>query len=83
MMGLDVRELRYAMSANSLTSSSHRIAIVFSDESRFIVCRDCHLSFDFPAEARYDTIAEKFESHSCSVQIRSNCDAPVEGTRHG
>ena len=82
-MVLYVGELEHAMSASSCTSSSHHIGILMSGAGRFLACIHCHLKFEFPAGAHHDTVAEKFESHSCSVPIRSNCDAPVESTRHG
>lgn len=64
-MALHIRELKYAMSASSVSSSSHPIGILMSPTGRFVVCIDCHLSVEFPAGAHYDIIARQFESHSC------------------
>ena len=79
-MVLYVGELKYAMSASSCTSSSHHIGILMSGEGRFLACIHCHLKFEFPAGADYDAIAEKFESHSCSIPIRSSHVEHVEST---
>jgi len=69
MMGLEVkRELKYAMLANSVSSSSHPIGILMSAAGRFVVCINCHLSVQFPAGAHYDLIARQFESQLCGSQ---------------
>jgi hypothetical protein len=70
------------MSVSSVSSSSHRIGILMSDEGRFVSCIDCHLSLRFPAGANYHTIEKQFESHSCSFPIPSNHDALVESAHH-
>jgi hypothetical protein len=75
MIVLYIRKLKYGMSSN-VTCSSHCIAILMSGAGRFLVCRDCHLSFEFPAAAHYDTTAKQFESHPCSVPLPANDDAP-------
>jgi hypothetical protein len=40
--------------------SPHRIAILMLPVGRFLECRSCQLSFEFPAGARYDVIAKQF-----------------------
>jgi hypothetical protein len=67
MMGLVRGELEYAMSAINSTPLPHRIAVLMSAAGRFLVCKNCQLSFEFPAGVHYDTIAKQFESHSCST----------------
>jgi hypothetical protein len=68
MMGFGrKRELKYAMLANSV-SSSHPSGVLMSSAGRFVVCINCHLSVQFPAGAHYDPIARQFESHSCGSQ---------------
>jgi hypothetical protein len=63
-------ELEHAMSASSSPPlSSHRIAIVMSPVGRFLECRDCQLSFDFPAGALHDVIVKQFGSHLCGLPI--------------
>jgi hypothetical protein len=79
MLTSHTRELKYAMSASSVSSVSHPIGILMCAAGRFVVCIDCHLSVEFPAGAHYDIIARQFEYHSCSVPIPSNHDAPVDG----
>jgi hypothetical protein len=80
MMVLQIRELKYAMSASSCIPPSHRLGILMSGAGRFVSCIDCHLSLSFPAGAHYDTIAKQFESGSCSGGIPSNDDVPCQGT---
>ena len=83
MMVLQVRELKYAMSASGVSSSFHSIAVLMSGSGRFVVCIDCHLSLSFPAGARYDTIAKPFESHSCGVPLLSKMTPPWRAPGHG
>ena len=45
MIGLHVRELKYAMSATSSTPSGHHVGILMSPEGRFLECIDCPLRF--------------------------------------
>ena len=54
------------MSANSSPQPSpHRIAILMSPAGRFLVCRDCKLSFQFPDGVPYRQPAKQFEFHLC------------------
>jgi len=71
-------ELEYAMPASSSMPSPHCIGILMSAAGRFLECRDCHLSFEFPSGSHYDTIAGQFESHSCSSPI-----APKDDVKRG
>ena len=65
----------YVMPASSAPPSpAHRIAILMAPDGRFLQCRDCNLSFQFPDGAHFDTVARQFESHLCS-------SAPVDGKR--
>jgi len=66
------------MSVSSVTSSSHRVGILMSGADRFVVCLDCRLRLVFPFGAHYDTIAKRFESHSCSVPLPVLVDVRVE-----
>src|SRR5579864_7522857 len=64
--GLVRGELEYAMSASSSPQASpHRIAILMSPAGRFLVCRDCKLSFQFPDGVPYGPLAKQFEFHLC------------------
>ena len=45
-----------------------------SASGRFLVCRECHLRFDFPSGAHYATIAKHFESHWCGSPLPSRDD---------
>jgi hypothetical protein len=65
MLVLHTRELKYAMPASSGALSSFRIGIRMCAAGRFVACLDCLLSVEFPAGAHYETIAKRFESHSC------------------
>jgi hypothetical protein len=59
------------MSASSLPFfSPHRISILMSPAGRFLLCRDCKLSFQFPDGMRYGAIAKQFEFHSCGSTER-------------
>jgi hypothetical protein len=73
--GLVRGELEYAMSARNSTltpPAHHHISILMSGAGRFVVCRDCHLSFEFPSGAHYDTLLKRLESHPCSVPLPKN-----------
>jgi len=74
-MALD-GELEHAVLPSSSTPSPHCIGILMSAAGRFLECGNCQLSFEFPAGEHYDTIAEQFESHSCSSPIPSKDNAP-------
>ena len=65
MLVLHTRELKHAMSASISVQSPPRIGIRMCAAGRFVACLDCLLSVEFPAGAHYDTIAKRFESHSC------------------
>jgi hypothetical protein len=52
------------------------------DAGRFVVCMGCRLSVEFPAGAHYDTIARRFEFHSCGSQSLSKDDAPLAKTKN-
>jgi PAS domain S-box-containing protein len=54
------------------TSPPHLIAILMSAAGRFLVCRRCHLRFDFPSGAHFDIIAKQFEPTLCGSQCLSN-----------
>ena len=75
MMALVRGELEYAMPASSSTPPRHCIGILASAAGRFLECKNCQLTFEFPAGMHYDTIAKQFESHSCTP-IPSKDDAP-------
>lgn len=65
------------MSASSFRPCAHRLAILMSPVGRFLQCRDCHLSFEFPAETHYNAIAKQFESHLCgSFPVEPKDDGP-------
>jgi hypothetical protein len=58
------------MSASSSPQPPHRIGILMSPTARFLECRSCHLSFNFPDGAQFGAIAKQFESHLCDSPIR-------------
>ena len=47
------------------TRPSHSVSILMSAVGRFLVCRTCQLSFEFPSGETYLTVAKQFESQSC------------------
>ena len=57
------------VSANASLPPSHRISILMSPVGRFLQCRDCQLSFEFPAGARYDATAKRFDAHPCRSPV--------------
>ena len=57
-------------SSSPPSSRHHRIAILVSPVGRLLQCRDCKLTFVFPAVAHYGTIAKQFEPHLCHPPIR-------------
>jgi hypothetical protein len=59
--------------SSSPPPSPHRIGILMSAVGRFLVCRDCQLSYTFPDEETFDAIAKQFESHLC---LSPNCSSP-------
>jgi len=72
--GLVRGELKYAMSSSISTPLPHHIGILVCAKGRFLMCRECELSFEFPAGKHYDTIAKEFESHLCSSPSLSHRD---------
>jgi hypothetical protein len=48
-------------------------------EGRFLCCKNCHLSIEFPNGAPYLTIAHQFASHPCSSPTQSKDDPPPKG----
>jgi hypothetical protein len=78
--GFAREELEYAILASSVMSpSSHRIGILMSSSGRFLVCRDCKSSVQFPDGAQYGAIASQFEFRSCSLPDRRFVIARYEG----
>ena len=60
------------MSASSSPlPSPHRIGIVMSPLGRFLVCRDCPISFQYPAGAQFAVVAKQFQSHLCGPPIHN------------
>ena len=55
------------MSQSSPPLSLHRIGVLMSSSGRFLQCKDCLLSFDFPVGGQYDAVAQQFELHLCGV----------------
>jgi hypothetical protein len=53
------------MASSSSPPLSHRIGILVSPVDRFLQCSDCKLTYTFPAEVEFGTIAKQFESHLC------------------
>ena len=76
MIGLVRGELEYAMPASVSTLLPHRIAVLMSAAGRFLVCKNCQLSFEFPAGTAYLTIAKQFDSHTCGSPIRLKDNEP-------
>jgi hypothetical protein len=48
----------------------HRVGILMAPTGRFLVCRDCKLSFEFSEAGQYSVIAKQFELHSCDASGR-------------
>ncbi len=68
------------MSANhSPQGCVHRVAILMSPAGRFLECRDCLLTFNFPVGEPYKTIVKQFELHGCesAVRIRDRSEADI------
>ena len=47
------------------TRPSHSFSIRMSAAGRFLVCRACQLSFEFPSGQPYLRVAKQFESLFC------------------
>lgn len=59
------------MSASSSPPSSpHRIGLLMSPVGRFLECKDCHVSFEFPDGAGFDAVAKQFQSLLCGSPSR-------------
>jgi hypothetical protein len=56
--------------SSSLPPSPHRIGILMCPVGRFLECKDCELSFEFPDGAQFDAVAKQFQSHLCGPPIR-------------
>jgi PAS domain S-box-containing protein len=69
MVVLHTRELKGAMSVSVVSSSSHRIGILMSDQGRFVSCIDCHLSLSFPDRTDHARIVKQFESRACTGPV--------------
>jgi hypothetical protein len=79
-MALHVESWNMQLLASSVPSpSSHRIGILMSPSGRFLVCRDCKSSVQFPDGAQYGAIASQFEFRSCSLPDRRFVIARYEG----
>jgi hypothetical protein len=51
--------------------SSHHIGILMSPVGRFLECRDCQMSFEFPVGTQFDAVAKQFQSHLCGFPSES------------
>jgi hypothetical protein len=50
------------MPANGSPPPAHRIVILMSPLGRFLQCKDCELSLEFPMGMRLNQIANEYES---------------------
>lgn len=66
------------MSSSSSRPPRHFIGILMSANGRFLMCRDCSLTFEFVAGERFDAIAQKFDSFLCAGP--SETDNPLANT---
>jgi hypothetical protein len=66
---LYTRELKGAMSVSVVSSSSHRIGILMSNQGRFVSCIDCHLSLSFPDRTDHARIVKQVESRACTGPV--------------
>ena len=57
------------MLVGSVSSYSHRIGILMSDQGRFVSCIDCHLSLRFFDRTDYARITKQLESKACTGPI--------------
>ena len=57
--------------SSSPPPTPHRIAILMSRSGRFLQCRNCKLTFEFPAGTHFDEVAKQFESQVCRSSISS------------
>jgi len=57
------------MLVGRVSSYSHRIGILMSDQGRFVSCIDCHQSLGFPDRTDYDRLAKKLVSQVCTGPI--------------
>jgi len=64
------------MPANGSPSPVHRIVILMSPLGRFVQCKDCELSLEFPMGMRLNEIAKEYESRPCSPPVSSSDPAP-------
>ena len=62
--------------SSSRLPPAHRIAILMSPDGRFLQCRDCNLTIQFPEGARFDAVAKQFESHLCSSASADGSQEP-------
>ena len=59
------------MPANNSPLPAHRIVILMSPLGRFLQCKDCELSLEFPMGIHYDDMAKEFGSRPCSSPTAS------------
>jgi len=64
------------MPANGSPPPAHRIVILMSPLGRFLQCKDCELSLEFPMGMRLNQIAKEYESRPCSSPVSSNDPVP-------
>jgi hypothetical protein len=55
---------------NSPHQNAHQVAILRGDTGRFLVCRLCHLSFEFPHSTTFEATSRKFESRACEPEAQ-------------
>jgi hypothetical protein len=55
------------MSSSVSMPLRHLIGVLMSEKGRFLMCGNCHLTFEFLAGEHFDTIAQKFNSCLCNT----------------
>jgi hypothetical protein len=57
------------VSSSTPLSSSLRIGVMISAMGRFLQCSVCKLSYVFPDNEQFDTVAKQFAAYPCSSAI--------------
>jgi hypothetical protein len=71
------------MAYNPLPLSPHRIGIMISATGRFLQCSVCKLSYIFPDNEQFGTVAKQFASYACSSAIAVLVSGVADGALQG
>jgi hypothetical protein len=50
----------------TLAQKTHQVGLFLSATGRFLVCKNCHLSFEFPSGANFEITSRQFDSCPCT-----------------